>query len=155
MHEFYLFLWSSYIHDGDIRLSNSYTNENLKWFMIEIAISLKYLAKSAGAAEYTNCISAEGKDSSNECPQYNTKQSDGQDPVMLELWRVRSTPLLPSLPGQLWPVLIAPDRVLSMGQHEINCALMIKWIVWNKTILTFKLPTYAKLNCLKKNCFYI
>ena len=30
------------------------------------------------------CISAEGENSSNECPVYNTKQSDGKAPVMLE-----------------------------------------------------------------------
>ena len=35
---------------------------------------------------------------------------------MLELWGMQSTPLLPSLPGSLWPKVVAPDRVLSMGQ---------------------------------------
>ena len=49
----------------------------------------------AGAAEYTDCISAEGWDSSNECPDYDTKQSDGEASVMLELWGMLSTPLLP------------------------------------------------------------
>ena len=39
----------------------------------------------AGASEYTECISAEGLDSPNECPGYNTKQSDCKAPVMLEL----------------------------------------------------------------------
>ena len=51
----------------------------------------------------------------NECPGYNTKQSDGEVPVMLELWGMRSTPSLPSLPGPLWPGVVAPDRALSMG----------------------------------------
>ena len=36
----------------------------------------------------------------NECPRYNTKQSDGEVPVMLELWEMCSTPLLPSLSAQ-------------------------------------------------------
>ena len=27
-----------------------------------------------------------------ECPDYDTKQSDGEVPVMLGLWRMRSTP---------------------------------------------------------------
>ena len=31
----------------------------------------------AGAAEYTDCISAEGYDSPNECLGYDTKQSNG------------------------------------------------------------------------------
>ena len=30
-----------------------------------------------GAAEYSNCISAEGYDSPNKCPGYDAKQSDG------------------------------------------------------------------------------
>ena len=59
------------------------------------------LAESAGAAEYTDCVNAERQDSPNECPAYDTKQFDGKDPVMLELWGMRSTPSLPSLPGPL------------------------------------------------------
>ena len=50
-----------------------------------------------------------------ECPGYDTKQSDGEVPSVLELWRMRSTPSLPSLPGPLWPGVVAPDRALSMG----------------------------------------
>ena len=49
------------------------------------------------------------------CPGYDTKQSDGEVPAMLELWGMRSTPSLPSLPGPLWPRVVAPDRALSMG----------------------------------------
>ena len=64
------------------------------------------------------------------------KQSDSDAQVMLELWRIQSTFLLPLLPGPLWPGVIAPDRVLSMGQIELNCLLMLNWIVL-------------------KNCFYI
>ena len=51
----------------------------------------------------------------NKCPGYDTKQSDGEVPAMLELWGMRSTPSLPSLPGPLWPGVVAPDRALSMG----------------------------------------
>ena len=51
----------------------------------------------------------------NECPGYNTKQSDGEVPVMLEFWGMQSNPSLPLLPGPLWPVLGAPDRALCMG----------------------------------------
>ena len=50
-----------------------------------------------------------------ECPGYDTKQSNGEVPVMLELWGIRSTPSLPLLPGPLWPGVVAPDRALSMG----------------------------------------
>ena len=44
---------------------------------------------------------------------------------MLELWGVWNTPLLPSLPGPLWPGVVAPDRVLSAGQIELNCGLVL------------------------------
>ena len=53
-----------------------------------------HVAQSAGAVEYTDCFSAEGQDPSNECLGYDTKQSDGEIPVMLELWGMQSTPLL-------------------------------------------------------------
>ena len=40
---------------------------------------------------------------------------------MLELWGMP----LPSLPGPLSPGVVAPKRVLSMGQIELNCVLML------------------------------
>ena len=89
----------------------------------------------------------------NKCSGYDTKQSNGEIPVMLELWGMWSTPSLPSLPGPLWSRVVAPERVLSMGQIEQNGILMLNWIAWNRTVLIFKLHTYAKLNCLKWNCF--
>ena len=46
---------------------------------------------------------------------YDTKQSDGEIPVMLELWEVSSSPSLPLLPGPLCPGMVAPDKALSMG----------------------------------------
>ena len=51
----------------------------------------------------------------NECPEYDTKQSDGEVPVMLGLWGMQNTPSLPLFPGTLWPGVVAPDRALSMG----------------------------------------
>ena len=59
-----------------------------------------------------------GKTPPNKCPVYDTKQSDGVAPVMLELWGMRSTPLSPSFPGPLWLGVAAPDRVLSTDQKE-------------------------------------
>ena len=44
------------------------------------------IAQSAGAVEYTDCISTEGLNSPNECPGHDTKQSDRKAPVILELW---------------------------------------------------------------------
>ena len=50
---------------------------------------------------------------------------------------MQSLPLLASLKGPLWPGVVAPYRVLSMRQTEVNCALRLNWIVWNRTALTF------------------
>ena len=80
----------------------------------------------------------------NECPRYNTKQSDGEVPVMLELWRMQSTSSLSSLSGPLWLGVVVPDRVLSMGQIELNSILMLNWIAWNRTV--FDIETVLKLN---------
>ena len=87
------------------------------------------------------------------CLGYDTKQSDGEARVMLELWGMQSTPLLPSL----WSGVVAPDRVIFMGQIGLNCVLWLNWIVWNRTALTIKLKlhTYAELNCLKLNWLYV
>ena len=51
----------------------------------------------------------------NECAGYDIKQSDGEAPVMLELWGMWSTPSLPLLSGPLRPRVVAPDRALSIG----------------------------------------
>ena len=45
----------------------------------------------------------------------------------------------------------AHDWVLSMGYIELNSVFMLNYIARNRTVLTFKLRTYAKLNCLKCN----
>ena len=55
---------------------------------------------------------------------------------MQDLWGMRSTPLLSSLPGPIWPGVVAPNRVLSMGQ--IAMYLMLDWIVWNRTVYMYK-----------------
>ena len=52
------------------------------------------MAQSAVAAEYIDCISVEDEDSPNECPDYDTKQSDAEAYVMLELWGMQSSHLL-------------------------------------------------------------
>ena len=48
----------------------------------------------------------------NECPEYDTKLYDGEVPIMLELWGMKSTPSLPLFPRRL-------------GQAELNCVLML------------------------------
>ena len=51
-----------------------------------------------------------------------------------KLCGMRTNPLLPSLPSSLWPGVVAPDKSPISGSNRS---------------LTFKLCTYAKLNCLK------
>ena len=66
---------------------------------------------SAGAVEYTDCISAENKTHHhhhNECPGFDSKQS-GVNSVLLEIGGMRSTASLPSRPGPLWPGVVAPE----------------------------------------------
>ena len=62
----------------------------------------------------------------NECPGYDTKQSDGEVPAVLELWGMRSTPSLPSLPGPLWPGVVAPDKGPIYGLNRTNSVFMLK-----------------------------
>ena len=69
--------------------------------------------------------------------RYDTEQSDGDVPGLMELWGMQSIPLLPLLPGPLWPGVVAPDGILSMGETELyygfesllflhfNCELML------------------------------
>ena len=80
------------------------------------------MVQSIGAVEYTDSIFAEGQDSfTNECPGYDTKQSDGEVPVMLKFWGMRSTPSLSLLRGPLWPGKVAPIY----GLNRSNCIFML------------------------------
>ena len=54
----------------------------------------------------------------NDCTGYDTKQSDGKDPV-LDLWGMWSTPSLILPRSPLWQGMAASDRVLSMCQIEL------------------------------------
>ena len=65
---------------------------------------------------------------------------------MLEFGGMQSAPLLPSLPGPLWSGVVEPDRVLYMGQIELNCVFMLNWIVWIRTV-------WLKLIVGKRNVF--
>ena len=49
--------------------------------------------------------------SHNVCSGHGIKLSDGEAPVIRELWRIPSTTTLPSLPDSLWPGVVTPDRV--------------------------------------------
>ena len=69
-----------------------------------------YIAQLVWAVEYIDC-----KTPPHEWPRYDTKQSHGEVPAVLELWGMRSTSSLLLLPGPLCPGVVAPDRVLSIG----------------------------------------
>ena len=66
-----------------------------------------------------------------------TSVLDGEVPIILKLQGMWNNPSLPSLPGPHWAGVVALDRVLSTGQIELNCVLILNWIVWNRTVLTF------------------
>ena len=53
----------------------------------------------------------------NKCPGYDTKRSDHRA-LVLELWGMLITPSLLLLPGPLGIGVVAPDKVLYMGQIE-------------------------------------
>ena len=69
-----------------------------------------------------------------QCSGYDTKQSEGKVQAMLGLWGMRSTFSLSLLPSALWPGMVAVGRTLSMGQIQLKCVLMLKWIVWIRTV---------------------
>ena len=79
-----------------------------------IVVSEFVLQFTQSAGSYPSASLQRGKTPNNECPRYDTKQSDGEVPAMQELWGMQSTPSLPSVPGPLWPGVVAPDRALSI-----------------------------------------
>ena len=100
---------------------------NFRYFFFSFFLSFFPLY----TAEFTDSISVGGSYSPNECQGYDTKQSDDEAPIMLELWGMRCTTLLPIYP--LRPGVVAPDKVLSKGQIKLNSVLMLNCIVWNRT----------------------
>ena len=80
------------------------------------------LPSQLGAVAYTDC---RGIRPPNECPGYETIQSDGEVSVILELWGMRSTTSFPFLLGPLWPGVVALDRALTIGKKELNCSLIL------------------------------
>ena len=73
----------------------------------------------------------------------DTKQSDDEDPVILELWGMQSNLSLPSLPGPLKPGAVAPNKDPIYGLNRT-----IPWFL-EFTVFGIKMRIYAKLNCLK------
>ena len=90
----------------------------------------------------------------NECPGYDIKPSDGKVPA-LKIWIMWNTFSLLLLPGPLWPRVVSPDRVLSMGEIELfdylNWVQTNDWcliellVIHSNTWNHLTLLTYAKL----------
>ena len=83
------------------------------------------VVESAGPVEYPGLLLCRGVSFPNACPGYDTTQSKCEVPVMLEIWEMRSNPSLQSFSGLLCPGVEASDRLLSMGQIELSCVLLL------------------------------
>ena len=114
------------------------------FFLHPVVLNLALILRPVGSGCWIHRLYlCRGARHPNVCPGYDTKQSDGEVPVMLKHWGMRSTPSLLSFPDPLWPRVVAPDRVLYMAQIELNDVVILNWIVRNWTILTFK-PCVSK-----------
>ena len=98
-------------------LSTSVTKKRNVFFFSNLGIitNTLILPSRLGLLNTPTAPLQRGKTPTNECPDYDTKQSDGEAPVMLETWGMRSTHLLPLLRGPPWPGIVAPDWALSIG----------------------------------------
>ena len=71
-----------------------------------------------------------------------------ESPVYETLWwcdsrnagglRESRAPFTQSLSGPVGPGMEAPDRVLSMGQIDLNCARFLNQMVWNRTVFDIR-----------------
>ena len=84
--------------------------------------------------------------------EYNKKQSEGEAPVMVEIWGIRITPSLSSFPSQLWPWVVALDRALYMGQIELNSVVILTELFEIKVFL--HLTVWKQKTVLMLNWFF-
>ena len=88
-------------------------------FFVAFTQRHNFMAQSAGATAYTDCISADRLNPlPNEYPGYDTKQSHGELPLMLEPGRMRSNPSLSSLPGPHLPEVVEPNSFPIYGSNR-------------------------------------
>ena len=137
-------LWQSTKYTNTFARKTS-TFHHVHYLSAWINSNIYFLPSGLGLKNIPTVSLQKDKNSPNEFPGYVTKQSDGKVPWMLELWGMGSAPSLSLLPGSLRPGVVAPDRVLSMGQIELNCVFMQNWIIWNRCV--DKNYAYTKLNC--------
>ena len=109
-----------------IQIANTRPKKQHRWFPGEIRTCIPFswdgLVGWGCRIHWLNLCRGVRPPPPNECPKYDIKQSDGEAPA-LELWGRRSTPSLSLLPRPLLPGLVAPDRVLPMGQ-------ILQAIIW-------------------------
>ena len=96
----------------------------IEW-IFQLLDRTKFCAVSWGCKIHQLFLCRRVRPPTSEYPGYDNKQSGGEIPEMLELWGMQSTHSVPLLPGPLWPGVVALDNVLSMGQIELNCVLML------------------------------
>ena len=77
----------------------------------------------AGVVEYTDCFSAEGVR-----PPPTSVKNMTENNRMGKALAMHNSPLLSSIPRLPWPGVVAPDRILSMGQIELKSVLILNWI---------------------------
>ena len=89
------------------------------WYQVFLSNSNNLQSSSLGLWTTLIVSLQRGKIPTNECPRYDTKPSDDETPVMMALWKMRSTSSLSSHWGPLWPGVAAPARILSMCLIEL------------------------------------
>ena len=124
------------------QLKNKQENKNEKVYetKLEIKTNVRILQATnkenvvllTWTLEYTNCFSAEEQD-----PTHSTSVPD----MTLNNLMVRFQ--------WCWPGVAAPDRAPSTGQIELNCVLMLNWIIWNITV--FNIEAVLTLNWIFLN----
>ena len=85
------------------------------------------------------------------CHKTHQTKPNQTKPEMLELCGMRNSPLLSLLLGPLWLGEVAPDRVPSMDQIELNCVFMLNWIAWKRTVFD-TLVFFRSINTFVSMC---
>ena len=69
----------------------------------------------------------------------DTKQSDGETWVMLELWGMSLSA------GPIWPGVVTLDRILSMGQIEFGISTKCKQMTYAKIEMFDHLTVFKQM----------
>ena len=65
---------------------------------------------------------------------------------MLEFWGMQSTPSFSLLLGPLLLGVVAPERILSMGQIELNCVRIDNVLCVSGSFMMFVISKHSKLH---------